>query len=70
MRESRVPPRYIVVEGPIGVGKTSLADRLSERLGAKVAIQHGRGGRGKLVIGYHGLETLDGILDKLRGGAA
>ena len=48
----------------------ALERELSERLGAKVAIQHGRGGRGKLVIGYHGLEALDGILDKLRGGAA
>jgi ParB family chromosome partitioning protein len=31
-------------------------------------VQHGRGGRGKLIISYHGLDTLDGILDRLRGG--
>ncbi len=35
MRETAHAPRYIVVEGPIGVGKTSLAERLAERLGAR-----------------------------------
>lgn len=31
--------RYIVVEGPIGVGKTSLARRLSQRLGAVTLLE-------------------------------
>lgn len=31
--------RYIVVEGPIGVGKTSLAQRLAEHSGAKVLLE-------------------------------
>jgi len=31
--------RFIVVEGPIGVGKTSLARRLSERLGASMLLE-------------------------------
>ena len=44
----------------------ALERELSEKLGAKVAVQHGRGGRGKLVITYHGLESLDGILERLR----
>ncbi|OGB91507.1 MAG: deoxyadenosine kinase [candidate division NC10 bacterium RIFCSPLOWO2_12_FULL_66_18] len=35
MKETPAPPRYIVVDGPIGVGKTSLVDLLSERLGAR-----------------------------------
>ena len=31
--------RYIVVEGPIGCGKTSLADRLAERLNATTLLE-------------------------------
>ena len=31
--------RHIVVEGPIGAGKTSLARRLSERFGAPVLVR-------------------------------
>ncbi len=45
----------------------ALERELSDSLGAKVAVQHGRGGRGKLVIHYHGLEALDGVLERLRG---
>ncbi|MGE0582599.1 MAG: ParB/RepB/Spo0J family partition protein [Steroidobacteraceae bacterium] len=41
---------------------TRLEGELSEKLGAKVAIQHGAGGKGKLVINYHSLDELDGIL--------
>lgn len=44
----------------------SLERELSERLAARVAIQHGSGGRGKLVIGYHSLDELEGILEKIR----
>ena len=47
----------------------ALERELAERLNAKVQVQHGRGGRGKLVIQYHGLEVLDGILEKIRGNA-
>ena len=35
--------RYISVEGPIGVGATSLATRLSERVGAKLMLDPGDG---------------------------
>jgi deoxyadenosine/deoxycytidine kinase len=34
-----VKHRHIVVEGPIGCGKTSLAKRLAERLGAEVILE-------------------------------
>jgi ParB family chromosome partitioning protein len=40
---------------------------LSESLGTKVSIAHGRAGRGRLVIHYSDLDTLDGVLEKLRG---
>ena len=44
----------------------SLETELSESLGTKVAINHGRGGKGKLVIHYTDLDTLDGVLERLR----
>ncbi len=44
----------------------SLETELSETLGTKVAISHGRGGKGKLVIHYTDLDTLDGVLERLR----
>ncbi|MCD9085348.1 ParB/RepB/Spo0J family partition protein [Stenotrophomonas sp. SY1] len=44
----------------------SLETELSESLGTKVAISHGRGGKGKLVIHYTDLDTLEGVLERLR----
>ncbi|HHW4678427.1 MAG TPA: ParB/RepB/Spo0J family partition protein [Xylella sp.] len=44
----------------------SLEIELSECLGTKVAISHGRAGKGKLVIHYTDLEVLDGVLERLR----
>jgi len=43
-----------------------LEQDISERLGAKVAVQHGRKGKGKLVIHYNNLDELDGILEHLQ----
>ncbi|HLD14042.1 MAG TPA: ParB/RepB/Spo0J family partition protein [Burkholderiales bacterium] len=43
-----------------------LQQHLSERLGAKVRIQHSRRGKGRLVIEYNSLEELDGVLARLR----
>ena len=44
----------------------SLENELSESLGAKVAIAHGKGGKGRLVIHYSDLDTLDGVLERRR----
>jgi ParB family chromosome partitioning protein len=39
-----------------------LEQDLAEKLGARVAIQQGSGGKGKLVVTYNSLDELDGIL--------
>ena len=64
-------------EGGKGAGKRAarrkidpdIADlerSLGESLGTRVEVRHGRGGRGRLVIHYHDLDALDGILERLR----
>ena len=45
---------------------TALQQDLTERLGAKVLIQQGSGGKGKLIVSYNSLEELDGILGHIR----
>ena len=39
-----------------------LEEELGGKLGARVQIQHGAGGRGKVILNYNTLEELDGIL--------
>jgi len=59
---------------PHGKAKTPARDanivalerELADKLAARVGIQHGRGGRGKLVISYHSLDELQGILERIR----
>jgi ParB family transcriptional regulator, chromosome partitioning protein len=46
----------------------SLERELSESLGTVVNVLHGRGGKGRLVIHYTDLDTLDGVLERLKGG--
>jgi len=45
---------------------TKLESDLAEKLGAKVHVQHSSSGKGKLVISYHSLDELDGILEHIR----
>ena len=44
----------------------SLQEDLSERLGAAVAIKHGKSGKGVLEISYNSLDELDGILTRIK----
>ncbi len=44
----------------------TLENTLSERLGARVAIQSGARGRGKLVVSFNSLEELEGILEHIK----
>jgi len=53
--EEREPPRA-------DPNITRLEQDLTDKLGAKVHLQHGAKGRGKLVINYNSLDELDGIL--------
>lgn len=41
---------------------SQLTERLSERFGANVKIEHNKQGKGKMIIHYHSLDELDGIL--------
>jgi ParB family chromosome partitioning protein len=47
----------------------ALENELSELLAARVDVIHGRGDKGRLVIHYSNLDTLDGVLERLRGKA-
>jgi ParB family chromosome partitioning protein len=47
----------------------TLERELSETLGTRVNVLHGRAGKGRLVIHYSDLESLDGVLERLRGKA-
>jgi ParB family transcriptional regulator, chromosome partitioning protein len=43
-----------------------LEDQLGEKLGATVSIEHARAGHGRVVIRYHSLDELDGILSHFK----
>jgi ParB family chromosome partitioning protein len=44
----------------------ALERELSDALGSRVNVLHGRGGKGRLVIHYADLESLEGVLERLR----
>jgi ParB family transcriptional regulator, chromosome partitioning protein len=44
----------------------ALERELSESLNTQVNVLHGRGGKGRLVIHYSDLDSLDGVLERLR----
>ena len=43
-----------------------LQDDLSQKIGAKVQIQHSAKGKGKLILSYSSLDELDGILNHIK----
>lgn len=49
-------------KAPLDPNIKKLQRQLSDELNADVVIQHGAGNKGKLIIHYHNLDTLDGIL--------
>ena len=52
--------------GPRDPNISSLERDLAEKLATRVVIAHARNGRGKLVIHYHSVDELDGILERIR----
>ena len=53
-------------KGTLDPNIRALQDDLAERLGARVSIDHGQRGKGKLVIEYSSLDELDGILGHIK----
>ncbi len=61
--ENPTRPRQAPTEDP---DVRRLVNDLAEKLGAKVDLQQGVKGKGKLVIGYNSLDELEGILDHIK----
>lgn len=74
VRETEALVRRLVSPAPGGEHESAsradpntrkLESDLSEKLGAKVQVQHSASGKGKVVISYHTLDELDGILEHI-----
>ena len=59
----KAPPRGGASQDP---DVRRLSDDLGERLGARVQVLQGGGGKGRLVINYSSLDQLDGILERIK----
>lgn len=66
VRQTQEGGRAEVPGQPLDPDVQKLESELGDRLGAAVRIKHGRKGRGELVIRYHSLDELDGILAHIR----
>jgi ParB family chromosome partitioning protein len=51
---------------PVDPDIRRLESEVAERLGARVELDHGSGGKGRLVIRYNSLDELEGILEHIR----
>ncbi len=75
VRETEALVRRMAAPGPASAATDTpkadanirkLESDLTDKLGARVQIQHGAKGKGKLVIQYTSLDELDGILERIR----
>jgi ParB family chromosome partitioning protein len=64
--KNKPPAKKHAAATPSNADIEALEREIGEHLGAKVQVSHTKKGNGTLTIHYHGLDTLDGILDKLR----
>jgi ParB family chromosome partitioning protein len=62
------PTRAAAADGPAVSDPNiqRLESELADKLGAKVSIEHSRGGAGRIIIRYNSLDELDGILGHMR----
>ena len=66
-RRAEAPPKGKAKKpGPRDPNIAALERELAEKLATRVNVAHARSGRGKLVIHYHSLDELDGILERIR----
>jgi len=65
-RVQQESPNRKKAKGEVDPNIRALQDDLAERLGARVSIDHGQRGKGKLVIEYTSLDELDGILGHIK----
>jgi ParB family chromosome partitioning protein len=61
-RMQQSPASKSEADAPGDPNVNRLEQELAEKLGAKVAIQHSAGGKGRVVVSYNSLDELDGIL--------
>ena len=62
LQQEPKPPKVKVVDHDT----LRLQNELTDKLGAKVIIDHKENGAGKLVISYASLEELDGIIEQIK----
>ena len=65
-RVQQESPNRKKAKGEVDPNIRALQDDLAERLGARVSIDHGQRGKGKLVIEYTSLDELDGLLGHIK----
>lgn len=64
--QQQTPDSQSGEKGVVDPNIRALQEDLAEKLGARVSIDHGQRGKGKLVIEYGSLDELDGILGHIR----
>jgi len=65
-RRAEAPSKGKAKKGPRDPNIAALERDLAEKLATRVVIAHAKNGRGKLVIHYHSIDELDGILERVR----
>lgn len=63
VRDWNAPKQDPAAKPAVSADLNQLTQQLSERFSANVKIDHNKQGKGKLVIHYHSLDELDGILN-------